>query len=105
VKALRWLQAPTSILQNSEIATNYHGMLSVLSYRAQLMDIDSYEVIVCPTTDTINIAGDADLVDTILKEAMAMGFKPTIINQSGSLGAQQKEEFKEMLIRGGSYSG
>lgn len=101
-----WLQAPLrSVTQEGDSRTaTYHRILNRISWDAQLMNLP-WEYVYDPATDTTNIAGPRTLISRSASDLIAIGFKLMKIPEKASMDAQAKTEFRDMILRGGSYRG
>ena len=106
-KDVIWLQAKQDEVFNPnfpERLENYHRLYSVIADIADKNPGARIEYEFCPVTDTINFAASRNLFTPILDLARSACFleKPIIIT---AMDDQERAEFREMIISGGSYRG
>lgn len=100
-EAILWYQAPEAILQDSNRLNSYYYLMDYLHSNLEF----PVEHVFCDVTNTINLAGKAGVflpIDTALKIA---GFTLKPRPSGDALDPQQREEFIQMILQGGSYSG
>ena len=103
-KELLWYQAPVNRPTLPKFLEHYDRLLHLLEQRKVMLPESRIEFVFCEVTDTINIASDPIALSNMEEDFRVAGFDQKEIS-GDAMDDQERREFREMIIQGGSYRG
>lgn len=99
-----WYQAPSTVSTDPIHLPYYMAVMNKINDRASTFPNMQLDFIFCPVNDTINLAGETMLFLNLEQDLYNAGFRPMEIPNRG-MDAQQRLEFREMILHGGRLNG
>ena len=102
---LLWYQAPAKrVMDNPVMLENYQRLLLLVAQRRIMFEDLRCEHVFCDVTDTINFAGHPMLLMNMEEDFRVAGFDQKELS-GDAMDQQEREEFRKMILSGGTYSG
>ena len=100
-----WYQAPTErIMRDPRLLHNYELLVITIEQRKLLLPDERCEHVFCEVTNTINYAATPKFFSNLEEDFRTAGFDKKEIS-GDAMDDQERREFREMILNGGTYSG